>query len=180
MTSPTTRKRTFRRGDLSVEASIRETVPGRYVLSSEGAETELTIDRLSPGVFRIVRDGQATVVTSRRADDGSTIWVHESGTTTSIEEVRSDGARKAKRHQASGDLLAPMPAKVIRVEVAVGAHVHAGDTLLVLEAMKMEHALRAPAAGIVRVMNAVLGEMVALGQVLAEVETAAPEVENAG
>jgi biotin carboxyl carrier protein len=50
---------------------------------------------------------------------------------------------------AAGSLVAPMPGTVIRVEVAVGDEVKAGDALVVLEAMKMEHAVRAGAEGTV-------------------------------
>jgi acetyl/propionyl-CoA carboxylase alpha subunit len=71
--------------------------------------------------------------------------------------------------QEAGSLLAPMPGSVVRVEVAEGQHVTAGATVLVLEAMKMEHTVRAPADGIVASIQVAAGEQVDSGQVLAVV-----------
>ena len=71
--------------------------------------------------------------------------------------------------QEAGSLLAPMPGSVVRVEVAEGQQVTAGATVLVLEAMKMQHAVRAPADGIVASIHVSAGEQVDSGQVLAVV-----------
>lgn len=69
--------------------------------------------------------------------------------------------------QEAGSLLAPMPGSVVRIEVAEGQRVTSGTTVLVLEAMKMEHAVRAPVDGIVTVIQVAAGEQVDSGQVLA-------------
>ena len=63
----------------------------------------------------------------------------------------------------AGRLVAPMPAKVIRVEVAVGDSVARGATLLVLEAMKMEHTIAAPADGTVTSLRFGEGDQVEEG-----------------
>ena len=68
-----------------------------------------------------------------------------------------------------GTLLAPMPGTVLAVDVAEGATVEAGQRLGVLEAMKMELALKAPFAGTVAVVGAAIGDQVKLGEVLFEV-----------
>lgn len=69
-----------------------------------------------------------------------------------------------------GSLLAPMPGSVVRIEVAEGAKVVAGTPILVLEAMKMEHTVRAPADGLVATISVTGGQQVATGQVLAIVQ----------
>ena len=71
---------------------------------------------------------------------------------------------------ASGSLLAPMPGTVVRVAVESGALVAAGDPVLVLEAMKMQHTVAAPHAGTVAEINVQAGAQVAAGEVLAVVE----------
>jgi propionyl-CoA carboxylase alpha chain len=71
---------------------------------------------------------------------------------------------------APGSLVAPMPGAVVRVSVAVGDVVAAGEPLLVLEAMKMEHQLVAPEAGVVRAVHAEPGRQVEPGAVLVIVE----------
>jgi acetyl/propionyl-CoA carboxylase alpha subunit len=68
-----------------------------------------------------------------------------------------------------GSLLAPMPASVVRVEVHDGVAVSAGTPIVVLEAMKMEHTVRAP-AGVVTTILVTVGQQVDAGQVLAIVQ----------
>ena len=66
------------------------------------------------------------------------------------------------------EVLAPMPGSVVDIKVETGDSVEQGDAIVVVEAMKMEHVLTAPAAGIVNVV-AVAGAQVALDEVLATV-----------
>jgi len=71
---------------------------------------------------------------------------------------------------ASGSLLAPMPGTVVKVGVEKGDVVAAGDTVLVLEAMKMQHTVAAPYAGTITQIDVETGAQVAAGQMLAVVE----------
>mgnify|MGYP005817575333 FL=1 len=80
-------------------------------------------------------------------------------------ESRGSGAAAA----GSGAILAPMPGKVIAVDVAKGDRVTAGQRLMVLEAMKMEHALTAPFDGTVTELSAATGGQVQVEAVLAVV-----------
>ena len=70
---------------------------------------------------------------------------------------------------ATGSLLAPMPGTVVSVAVAVGDEVVAGASVLVLEAMKMQHTVSAPHDGVVAELSVHTGEQVAAGSVLAVV-----------
>jgi propionyl-CoA carboxylase alpha chain len=76
---------------------------------------------------------------------------------------------------ATGSLLAPMPGSVVRLAVAAGATVAAGETVLVLEAMKMQHTITAPHAGTVTDLPVAVGSQVAAGAVLAVVRPGAQE-----
>ena len=73
-------------------------------------------------------------------------------------------------HTAQGGLTAPMNGSIVRVLVEVGQTVEAGAQLVVLEAMKMEHSLRAPHAGVVKALFFQEGEMVSEGAALVELE----------
>ncbi|MHB1711000.1 MAG: biotin/lipoyl-containing protein, partial [Acidimicrobiales bacterium] len=71
--------------------------------------------------------------------------------------------------------LAPMPGGVVRVAVAVGDRVEAGNLLVVLEAMKMEHSILAATAGTVTQVDVSVGDQVETGRVLVVVEAPVAE-----
>ncbi|MFE9044197.1 biotin carboxylase N-terminal domain-containing protein [Streptomyces sp. NPDC012421] len=85
-------------------------------------------------------------------------------------------ALSGARHGGADTLAAPMPGTVTVVKVAVGDEVEAGQSLLVVEAMKMEHVISAPHAGTVTELDVTPGTTVAMDQVLAVV---APREEDA-
>ncbi len=72
---------------------------------------------------------------------------------------------------ALGSLLAPMPGSVLRVGATVGDTVTAGQPLIWLEAMKMEHTVTAPSDGVLAELNVGAGQQVDVGAVLARVDT---------
>ncbi len=94
--------------------------------------------------------------------------VDEDGVTFMLTPARYDGGGHHSVHD--GDILAPMPGKVIAVDVAEGDQVKTGQRLLVLEAMKMEHALTAPFAGAVAELAASEGAQVQVEALLARIE----------
>ena len=164
-----TKKRTLRLGDRTFEVELAETAPGTFVVRSGEREAELTVQHLGHGALRILRSGASPLLaTTRREGTGS--WVHIDGETFQFVEETAGGGRRAKRQHATGSLDAPMPGKVVRVEVEAGAQVRAGETILILEAMKMEHSLRAPKDGVLKAVHVKAGDMVASGQALAEVD----------
>ena len=71
---------------------------------------------------------------------------------------------------AAGSLLAPMPGSVIRVDVALGDRVSAGQPLLAMEAMKMEHEIVATTDGVISVLSVEVGAQVDAGALLAAIE----------
>jgi propionyl-CoA carboxylase alpha chain len=80
---------------------------------------------------------------------------------------------------AAGSLLARMPGTVIRVAVQLGDHLTVGQPILWLEAMKMEHTVTAPSAGVLTALDVTVGQSVDVGAVLAVVdETAAGTAEQ--
>jgi acetyl/propionyl-CoA carboxylase alpha subunit len=86
-----------------------------------------------------------------------------------------------ERYVDPGSLLAPMPGTVVRLNGAVGDEVPAGATLVVLEAMKMEHSIKAPTAGTIAAILVAVGEQVDTGTLLATVEDpAATDSTHAG
>jgi propionyl-CoA carboxylase alpha chain len=72
--------------------------------------------------------------------------------------------------EVSGGVVAPMPGKVIDIRIAVGERVAAGQTVVLLEAMKMEHPMRAPADGVVSEIPVAVGDQVENGALLLVIE----------
>ena len=77
--------------------------------------------------------------------------------------------RRTSTDRLSDEIVSPMPGVVIAVNVAIGDQVTIGDPLVVIEAMKMEHIVRARRAGHVVQCNVVFGANVRVGQLLLEV-----------
>ena len=80
---------------------------------------------------------------------------------------------QAGRADAASRIVAPMPGTVTRMLVQPGTDVPRGTALIVIEAMKMEHTLRAPADGHVKALKCAVGDVVQEGAELADFEPAA-------
>lgn len=136
--------------------------PVRARLTPVDATTaQLTVD----GVVRTVRvasDGATTWV----GGDGSAVALRVSGRLDSLAEARTHVDRPAG--SADPVVRSPMPGTVVAVDVATGDHVTAGQPLLTVEAMKMEHRLTATTDGVVT-LQARPADRVALDQVLATI-----------
>jgi 3-methylcrotonyl-CoA carboxylase alpha subunit len=100
---------------------------------------------------------------------GDSLYLHYAGELRSIQRVDPIAEVEAS-HQHHGGLTAPMNGSIVRVLVEAGQQVEAGAALVVLEAMKMEHSIRAPHAGTVKALYCSEGEMVSEGAVLVELE----------
>ncbi len=135
--------------------------------------------RLNADPVRRVRVSVAGKMHEVEPSDGEGAWIRrdgdqvrfdEGGQTFAITLARTDGAGGGGA--SDGAILSPMPGKVIAVEVAEGDAVIAGQKLLTLEAMKMEHSLTAPFDGTVAELNASVGGQVSEGALLAKVKRA--------
>ena len=115
-----------------------------------------------------VRVGQQESIVAWVAGRGETRWVFLDGNTYELEVQTAGRRRRAAAGHSS--LSAPMPATVIRVEVSAGAQVHRGDTLVILEAMKMELPIRADSDGTVAAVCCKPGDLVQPGTTLVEID----------
>lgn len=103
------------------------------------------------------------------ADAEDATWVFLDGNVWRIEREREEGGRR-RPSRAESSVMAPMPATVAAINTAPGKTVHEGETLIVLEAMKMELPIKAPRGGLVKAVNCVTGELVQPGVNLVEIE----------
>jgi acetyl/propionyl-CoA carboxylase alpha subunit len=117
---------------------------------------------------RLDIDGVSRDLIVAHRDDGLTVVHHGQVFDFAV----PTGAAAAAEASSDGTIRAPMPGVVIARHVEDGQSVSAGDPLVVLEAMKMEHALKAPISGTAGKVNATVGAQVVLGQVLLVVTAA--------
>jgi len=136
-----------------------EPIAASVILAGEHA-VAVTLDGIRRTVPRVTTDEVLEFA------DGPRSW--------RVIELRRSDARRPIHGDADPTLTSPMPGTVVAISVPTGSTVAVGDAILVVEAMKMEHVLRAQVAGTVAVAVAV-GESVARGQVLATVKTPAED-----
>ncbi len=120
-------------------------------------------------VVALELDGEVQPVRAARESDRAFVAWGDS-----VYEVRRDSpaatrARRTGAGEHGAGLLAPMPGRVRKTLVRRGEKVAKGEVVLVLEAMKMEHAIRAPQDGIVTRLDHHDGDLVEAGTVLAEI-----------
>ena len=142
------------------------------IIDGQEREFEIAADaanvvEVEPGVYSIVIDGRSyeARVTGEMVDIAGRRYQVE------ILDPR-EPRRRAANAGGSGrrDVTAPMPGKVVRVLVSEGDSVEAGQGLVVVEAMKMQNALKAPKTGRIIAVQAREGDTVAAGDVLATLE----------
>jgi geranyl-CoA carboxylase alpha subunit len=138
-----------------------ETFPLRV---RELADGQLEVESASG--TQVLRPPNAACV---RLDDGR--WHVQSGAVDLfVEDASFEPANAGGAGGAAGELRAPFNGRVIAVMAQAGGSVALGDSLLVLESMKLEHALSASRAGVVEAIHAEAGQQVATGQVLVTFE----------
>jgi biotin carboxyl carrier protein len=129
----------------------------------------MTVTRIADGVYRVEHDGGRSDLVYVAGPPGDW-WAFSSGQIFRGSVENTPGERRAARAVRPQALTAPMPATVIRVLVKPGATVKKGDTVILLEAMKMELPIRAPADATVAAVHCREGQLVQPDTTLVELE----------
>jgi acetyl/propionyl-CoA carboxylase alpha subunit len=138
-----------------------------YRVDIAGKTADVEIIRSNNGQWELLIDGQR--VTAYVSSEGEKRWVTVNGQTFVL--TKSSGAkRKSAGHDHASELAAPMPGQVRSVNVSEGDAVTKGQTLLVLEAMKMEIRIQASHDGVVKKLFVSQGQTVEREQILVEIE----------
>jgi 3-methylcrotonyl-CoA carboxylase alpha subunit len=156
----------WRDGERIRELELEPLGSDRFRATLDGASLEIAIERLGSDRLRLRSDqGSATA-------EITTVGARRFVRLGTMDFVLEREAAGRKRGAASpgGGLEAPMPGVVTRVLVAAGDEVKKGQPLVALEAMKMEHVVRAPRDGRVLRVAAAPGELVNGGVALVELE----------
>jgi 3-methylcrotonyl-CoA carboxylase alpha subunit len=161
-------------GDVMAERTVSistATLNQRVRLTDDGTvQVETASFRIastsSPGELLVSDGARLSRVFAVTQDD--IIWVFHDGNTFELTIERdadfaSEASHERKRAAHGESLTSPMPATVVSVQARPGDRVERGDVLIILEAMKMELPVRAPASGVVSAVNCKAGDLVQPG-----------------
>ncbi len=157
----------FKDGETLVEAQVRYHGE-RWEITLSGQLTVASGKKLDGDRFAVELDDRRLIASVVAVDDKRTVFLQ--GSTYSL--LRDDPLHRVDAGDShGGGLTAPMPGKVVALLAQPGQKVEKGTPLLILEAMKMEHTITAPAAGTLKAFCYAAGEQVADGAALVEFET---------
>ena len=147
---------------LAIDGQAREIDPDR-----SGAQ----IAAVEPGVYSVLMDGRSYEARIEQSDGCVIVFIDGHRFEVEIRDPRR-WSRQTGRQGVEGllNVTAAMQGKIVRLLVAEGDMVAAGQGLLVMEAMKMQNEMKAPKAGRVVSLTAREGATVAAGDVLAAIE----------
>ena len=146
---------------------------GQYRASIDGASSvDVDVHLVKPGVLSLHLAGKAYRCVLEESTEGTAIHLAGKRHPYRVDDPRSLKSRRSRHAGADGpkSVTAPMPGRVVRVLASLGDTVDAHQSIVVIEAMKMQNELKSPKAGKVVQLRATPGSTVAAGDVLAVVE----------
>ena len=158
-------------GERKVRVEYEVNSYGSMMLSLDGeAPRRASIAHWSEGEFILEVEGHLQRL--RLVNEGNVFFVQGEAGAVVLEELPRFPEEQLE--VAQGARVAPMPGKVVKVLVELDQTVEAGAVLVILEAMKMEHSVRAPEAGVIKRVLVQEGDQVEAGAVLVEQESGRP------
>jgi 3-methylcrotonyl-CoA carboxylase alpha subunit len=137
--------------------TLRAHLGSPLTLDLPGGAASVTDAQWQGDALRLTLDGRAERLTVLRAGEALSV-IHDGATHDLL--WRDPRAAPEQAESAGGRVLAPMPGRILELRVAEGQAVARGDVLLVMEAMKVQMRLAAPAAGIVAALRCQVGDLV--------------------
>jgi geranyl-CoA carboxylase alpha subunit len=141
---------------------------GGYVASRNGGEYRFEIDQLDGDTIRFRANG--IMESARFFRDGDRLYVLHRGITLAVRDLTLAAPAAAAATGSDGKVRAAMNGRVVAVLVRPGERVLAGQPVMTLEAMKMEHVHAAPISGTISAIDVAEGEQVTTGRIVVEIE----------
>lgn len=155
-------------------ARLLSTGEHRYEVTIDARDFELQVVDLELNKVRFACNG--LIENAAMVRDGVELLLQYRGASYRITDQSHATQVRQSAVSSDGKIRAAMNGRVVAVHVALGDLVKAGQPVLTLEAMKMEHAHTAPVGGRVSALNAALGDQIAVYRVIAEIDTDEPVV----
>jgi biotin carboxyl carrier protein len=143
---------------------------GRYVVLLDGAPLEVDLQDTGSHFVSLLVAGRSYEAGLEKRPGGYTVVLADDVVSVDLAEGAKSSSAPLRKAAGLVRVSAPMPGKLVRVLVAAGQDVAAGDGLVVVEAMKMENELRSPKAGTVKEVPVREGQAVEAGTLLVVVE----------
>ena len=141
---------------------------GGYVANIAGRDTRFEIDELGHDIMRFRIDG--LMESARFYRDGDRLYVRHRGVTHTVRDFSRAAPAASAATGSDGKVRAAMNGRVVAVLVRQGERVAAGQPVMTLEAMKMEHVHTAPIPGTISAIDVAEGEQVTTGKIVVEIE----------
>jgi geranyl-CoA carboxylase alpha subunit len=151
----------------SRELEVRRERDGAYVVAVDGAELRFELDELGAEAVRFRHDG--LMDTARFLRDGDRLYILHRGRPSAVRDLTLAAPEPAAINGGDGKVRAAMNGRVVAVLVKPGDRVTAGQPVMTLEAMKMEHVHKAGIDGVVAAIDVAEGEQVTTGRIVAEI-----------
>jgi len=162
----------YRSGGREITVGYLGQRDGSYRCTLDGVEAKARLLRATPSAVELEIDGRRRTFRVTRGT-GNDLYVQDAQGEIRLEELPRFPEPETAAI-AAGGYSAPMPGKVIDVSVRVGDAIQKGQTLVTMEAMKMEHQLTASTDGVVTEVRVSAGQQVDAGDVLVVIEGDAP------
>src|SRR3954463_5344708 len=155
-------------GHGALEVDIVRGRDGGYVAAVDSSELRFEIDELGPDTIRFRTDGM--MESAKFLRDGDRLYFLHRGATIAVRDLTLAAPVSATSAGGDGKVRAAMNGRVVAVLVKPGEQVAAGQPVMTLEAMKMEHVHTAGVAGTVSSIDVAEGEQVTTGRIVVEIE----------
>ncbi|HEX6047273.1 MAG TPA: biotin/lipoyl-containing protein [Pyrinomonadaceae bacterium] len=158
-------------GDQELDLNVR--IDGGTVRAEiDGRVYELELREPEPGCYVFFRENEVHECRVSQSHDGFDVSLRGRNHAIAIVDPKRlrSGQDSDRHHHGLAEITAPMPGKVVRVQIEAGATVEKGTGVIVVEAMKMQNEMKSPRAGVIVSINVKPGDTVNAGDVLAVIE----------
>lgn len=153
-----------------VEIDLKD---GKYLVKLGDRQHQVDSQRISENCISLLVDGKAYTVFI--ADDKTKRYISVQGEQFCIEEAKAETETRSMAEASTlkgiPTISSPMPGKIVKILVREKDKVRKGQSLVIVEAMKMENEIRSPGAGIVKKINFKEGDLVDAAEPIVELES---------